>query len=324
MKLYCPVCKKEVDVIIKKRFITYEENNNSFKYVEKYALCPNCKEELYSDELQHENQNEFEKEYSIQNDIITKEEINEILDKYSISKRNLPYVIGIGEITITRYLEGYVPTQKISKLLKSINNDPSLYKRYLEENKDKLKRTVYVKSLNKVDSILGLGNFDEKLEETAEYIIIHNPETTNLVLLKLLYFYDVFYRLFFNKKVFNSQVKAWEHGPVYGRIYYEYKHFENSSIEIEKKQIELNPLEKELLDKIISLFGLYSGKVLSYFTHRDGPWFDAKNNGEEIISSDKIDEFAMKLKEEYNIKTIDDIRNYSEAMFEKYKKEFLD
>ena len=50
-------------------------------------------------------------------DLITVDEINAILEKYRITKRNLSLVVGLGELTITRYLEnGNIPTKKNSEI----------------------------------------------------------------------------------------------------------------------------------------------------------------------------------------------------------------
>lgn len=321
-KELCPVCGKEVDYNIEKRLVNYEEDNVKFEYYEKVAICKACGEELYIDELQKENQIAFENAYKSFNDIITKKEIEELLDKYSITKRTLPKVLELGELTITRYLDGYVPSKNISDLLKKVLADPEIYREYLEKNKSHLSHNVYIKSANKVDSILGIGMVDDKLEEMAEYIIIHNDETTNLTLNKILYFFDVFYRLFYRKRYFKSQVKAWEHGPVYGRIYYQYKNFKGDCIEIEKIEITLDSDIKSLIDKIIECFGMYSGKVLSYFTHRDGPWKKCKEDNLDIIDSSDLDDFACKIKNEYNIKSINEIEKYSLAMFKRYREEY--
>ena len=54
-------------------------------------------------------------------EIITIKEILEILEKYNIGKKPLSLVLGWGEITIIRYLEGQIPDQFHSELLLKIN-----------------------------------------------------------------------------------------------------------------------------------------------------------------------------------------------------------
>lgn len=324
-KLICPVCGKS-NYEIRKKLVHYFDNERiSFDYYEVCYICNECKEELYSDELQKENQKRFEEVYKKHCDIITIDEIKEILSKYNISKRTLPYVLGIGEITITRYLDGYVPTKKMSDLLKSVLNNPLLYKEYLEKNKKYLSKNVYARTNNKVNSLLGLFNFDKKLETYANYIICNNPDTSNLVLNKLLYYCELFYRVFNNKKLFESPCGAWEHGPVYGQIYYEYKSFENNAIsnEVFDDEIEIKEDEKALIDKIIEYFGIYSGKVLSFFTHEEDPWKEAIDSGSKFLDDDKITEYSKNIKNKYNINKLNDIANYSNYMFEKYKAKYM-
>ena len=322
--LICPVCGNS-NFIIKNILRFFKNDECSFEYFEKVAVCSECGEEIYSDELQHENQKIFEEAYKEANRIISNEEILEILKKYNISKRALPYVLGIGELTITRYLDGYVPTKKISDLLKSVLNDPSSYKYYLELNKNKLTKNVYAKTSNKVNSLLGIFKFDEKLEAYADYIIFHNEETSNLVLNKLLYFCDVFNRVFNNKKAFDTICGAWLHGPVYGQIYYEYKNFGNNAISKDyfDDEIKLSNEEIKLIDKVIEYFGIYSGKVLSFFTHEEGPWKETVNNGSNFIEDTKINEYANNIKMEYSLNKYRDIKRYSEYLFEKYKNIFM-
>ncbi len=330
LKEYCPVCGKEVRIEIKKKLIHFEEKDVKFDYYEKVAVCTECEEELYSDSLQNENQKAFDNAFMKATNSITKVEILEILKKYSISKRNLPIVLELGELTITRYLDGeYIPTKKISDLLKAVSNDASLYKEYLDRNKDKLTHNVFVKTNNKVESILKLGKTDEKLEAAAEYVI-REAEVSNLVLNKILYYFDVYCRIFFDKKIFDSQVGAWDHGPVYGRIYYEYKNFGREPIileDLDTLDININNIfskeEKELLNKVTNCFGAYSGKVLSYFTHHDGPWKENRDNNNDFIDSIDLDEYAKIIKEKYQMKKFDDIEKYCDDMFARYKKDIL-
>ena len=319
LNTYCPVCHKEVEFNTYDKKVQYNDNGVSFYYYELVPVCPICKSELFVDEIEIENQKRIKFEYERINDIISNEDIKMILEKYNISKRVLPIVLELGELTITRYLDGYIPSKKISSLLKDILNNPLLYKEYLEKNKDKISKNAYVKSNNKVNNLLGISEYDDKLEKYSLYIISHNEETTNLVLNKLLYFCEIFYRLFYDKKLFKSRIGAWKHGPVYGQIYYENKCFGNEPIIKEEVFDILSSDEILLVDKIIECFGIYSGRVLSYFTHEDGPWKEANDTFNKFIDNDKIDKFVRYLKKKFEIKDITDIHKYSDYMFEKYK-----
>jgi len=315
---YCPVCQTNREFVIVKNNIHCVENDISFEFEESIAKCSICNEELFVEEINEVNQKAYEKAYRDASLIITNDEINEIINKYRISKRNLSLVLGFGELTITRYLDGYVPIKKNSELLKDVLKSPELYLKYLNKNKSLIKESVYKKSKNQIDELLNINENDQYIEDVAEYIIKNNEETTNLVLQKLLYYTEVFYMLFKNKKLFKSACGAWEHGPAYGRIYYEYKEFGKEAIDKDFDDSDLDGDIKSLLDEIIKNFGIYSGKVLAYFTHHESPWKYARDNNLPIINEDLIRELANNIKKEYDIKNYNDISKYSNKKLEEY------
>ena len=69
-----------------------------------------------------------------------------ILKKYDIGKRPLSLLLGWGESTLTRYLDGDIPTKQYSNTLKKILNNPDDMKDLLEKNKDNIKDVAYRKS----------------------------------------------------------------------------------------------------------------------------------------------------------------------------------
>ena len=79
--------------------------------------------------------------------IVTKEQIEQILVSYGIGKKPLSLLLGWGETTICRYLDGDVPSEKYSNVLLNILNDPNLYLELLEKNKANVTELAYTKSL---------------------------------------------------------------------------------------------------------------------------------------------------------------------------------
>ena len=212
---------------------------------------------------------------------ITNSQINEIIKKYNIGKRPLSIILGLGEITISRYLNNESkPNNQISELLLEILNDPSKYLEYLEKNKSKISSIAFGKSKTAVSKLLNLSNEkDIELENVAQYII-NNNEITNLSLQKLLYYCQLFNYVIYDKPMFKSACSAWDHGPVYDDIYYKYKINGNNPIsDINKVDLNFN---KKLVNAIINNFGIFSGPTLCYFTHSENPWKTAYNNGGKI------------------------------------------
>lgn len=253
-------------------------------------------------------------------DIVANEDIKIIMDKYNIGKRPLSIILGLGEVTITRYLsDEYKPNARNSELLYSVLNDPSLYLTYLEKNKDKISSIAYRKSKIAVSKILNLSDEkDELLENVAEYIVENNIETTNLSLQNLLYYCQLFNYVLFGKPMFKSTCTVWEHGLVYKNVYYKYKMNGNNPIE-STNSISIDLDTKELVDAIIDNFGCFSGAVLCYFTHNESLWkksFDINSN----IDNSDLKSFANKIKEEYQINDISDIEKYVKVSITNLKK----
>lgn len=71
-KDYCLLCNEYVDSIIIDKTKKYEEDLISMEYEGKVAKCPICGEEIYNDDVIKYNQEQIDKQYIIENEIITK------------------------------------------------------------------------------------------------------------------------------------------------------------------------------------------------------------------------------------------------------------
>ncbi|MDE6241828.1 MAG: DUF4065 domain-containing protein [Anaeroplasmataceae bacterium] len=319
MKTYCVHCEKEVNVCVEEKEFELCLENKELKYLGKVAKCASCGEEILIDEVEDYNQQEFEKAYKEANSIIDVSEIKEIIDMYRIGKRPLSIVLELGELTMTRYLDGYIPSPKNSEFLKKIKKNPEEYYNLLNKNKDKITAVAYKKSKHAVEKLLNINENDPLLEDVAEYILMHNLETTPLVLQKLLYYVEVLYSMFYGKPLFKSECRAWTHGPVYARIYYIFKDFGKDPITLEEYNNRLSSELISLVDSVIKCFGCYSGNVLSFFTHKEEPWKNARENELECIDKNEILDFALEIKKNYKIEKETDFHFYSDAMFKKYQ-----
>ena len=85
----------------------------------------------------------LDKAYREQENLISVSEIENILEKYDIGKRPLSLLLGWGEGTLTRYLNGDIPTMQYSDVLKRILESPYQMSEVLEQNKDKITERAY-------------------------------------------------------------------------------------------------------------------------------------------------------------------------------------
>lgn len=315
-KVFCEFCLDYEDYEVVKKELRFEDKRNEIEYNGKIALCKKCQNEIYVDEIEEENKTIVLEKIREKNDIISKEKIQEMLKKYNIAKRQLPLLLGWGEITITRYLDGYIPTKEYSDLLKKYYDSPADYYSLLVNNKDRISAKAYEKSLNAVNTILNLNQDADNnlIFDVSKYIIKNTQEVTPLFLQKLLYFVQVFSYVFLGKASFNDRCNAWEHGPVFSKVYYTYKEYGRNCLYCDE-DVEIPSDLKVLVDGVLKHFGMYSGKTLELFTHKEGPWIKAFADENKVIEKTDIEKYALEIKEQFEIQALNDLKNYCDHLF---------
>ncbi len=235
-------------------------------------------------------------------------------------------MLGWGEGTLTRYLDGDIATKPYSDTLKRILEDEQYYRKLLENNKASISEVAYRKSMAAVEEISkGSITSENKIEVAAKYLLIQASEITPLALQKLLYFAQGFQKAFAGQFMFKEDCEAWVHGPVYRMIFEQYRNYACHPIEEELAydQTSLTEDEIDMLNHIVNYFGCYSGKVLEYMTHTEEPWRLARRglenweNSDRIIEKEAIGSYFSNVKEKYRMLNPTDIKDYSKDLFSK-------
>lgn len=78
--------------------------------------------------------------------------------------------------------------------------------------------------------------------------------------------------------------------------------FDAPFVPLKGRALPLTPEAKEVVDRVLDTFGMYSGKVLESITHKEAPWLDA------------MKAYFKKVDEKYNIRTEDGLREYISKM----------
>ena len=124
----------------------------------------------------------------------------------------------------------------------------------------------------------------------------------------------------------NAVFEAWVHGPVYRNVYNLFRDFKYNPIDddrfvpLKESALPLTPEAKEVVDRVLDTFGMYSGKVLESITHKEAPWLDARKGflpdetSHAEISLDAMKAYFKKVDEKYNIRTEDGLRKYIAKM----------
>lgn len=326
-KGFCENCNRLVEYLKKEINDSYEIRGKKYNYKKIIGYCKNCNEEISDNEITDENLKRIDDEYRTKENLIKIKEIDDVLKKYKIGKKPLAKLLGWGEITLIRYLDGDIPTRPYSEELYKILKDVNYMEELLEKNKNNITERAYMNVKNSIKK-LRINNFtnsiESEIELIAEYIIMTGKEVTPLALQKILYYAQGFYKTFFGEFLFNDDCEAWVHGPVYTKIYDKYKSFKSANIplHIEYDFSDMIDDEKrELLDVVIKCFGYYNGKALEKMSHYETPWINARKglsineNSNNIIEKYDIEEYFYKVKEKYDMLNVLEIKKYSEEQF---------
>lgn len=331
MKAFCEECRDYETYRVEKIKRTKEIKNKEITFNEKIAYCGECESEIFVSELRDANLDAMDKAYRISEGLIKVTQIKDLLEKYAIGKRPLSLLLGWGETTLTRFVNGDIPSKTYSDLLLRMVESPKEFLELLTQNREKITEAAYKKSFAATNNIInkdGICKVDTRIESACNYIISRSIEITPLALQKLLYFTQAFHKVFVGSFMFNEDCEAWVHGPVYREIYFKYKDHGYNPIEDDENQFEcfdLSEAEREVIDAVINNFGCYSGKILETMTHIEPPLKETRAGlGEEEVSSrvirkDIIERHFRQVYEKYNMLNIADIKDYSEDLFDKIR-----
>ncbi|NLM32332.1 MAG: DUF4065 domain-containing protein [Acholeplasmataceae bacterium] len=327
-KTFCEECRRDVGFVVETMPLSGKLRDENYEYEGKKAICEECGNEVYVAEIEDENLKSLYDAYRLKHGIISLEKILEIPQKYNIGKRPLSLLLGWGEMTFSRYCEGDMPTKQYSDILLKIHERPEYYKELLEKNKHNLKSLhAYDKSMKKVRALL----FDKekpesKLDDVVQYILYKCEDITPLALQKTLYYIQGFYCAFEGEFLFEEDCEAWVHGPVYRKVYHEYKEYRFDPIKSVKTFDEsiFTSAEKAIMDSVIKNFCCYSGKTLEMFVHSEQPWLQTRrgltvyDNSNRIITKELIKEYFTAVKEKFQMLIPADIEKYSNYLFSYY------
>lgn len=322
---FCTRCRKETTYQLHKRFIQKVIKEKKYDFQIIVAVCDECGEEMDIPGLLDLNMKSIDKQYRKKEGLVSVEDIQKIMDIYNIGKAPLSLALGFGEITITRYLAGQMPSREYSDIIKKSLYSPNFMIQLLNENADKLGETVYKKAIRAAKKIAGLFCVSDKMLLTISYIFEQMQEITPLALQKLLYFIQGVYMVIYGVPLYKEDCMAWVHGPVYEEVYDLFKDFKYNPIEDNRFAIfkdrfeELSDQEKKVIDLVVNSFGKYSGKVLEKITHNETPWKNARADYEplqpsrEIIEKNEIMKYFSLVADRYGIDTVEKLNSYIQS-----------
>ena len=163
---FCVECRKETAYRLEKRNIRKTIREKEYVFAITAALCEECGEEMSIPGLLDRNVREIDEQYRTAEGIISVEDIEKLMKLYKIGKAPLSLALGFGEITVTRYLEGQIPSKEYSDVMKSALSSPAYMKQKLSENREKVTRETW-------------AHKGESAPLIADYLIAKQKERTS-------------------------------------------------------------------------------------------------------------------------------------------------
>ena len=319
---FCTACRKETNFTLQKRNINKRIKDKEYTFYITVAICDECGEEMSIPGLIDRNIQEVDTQYRDYENIVSIYDIERLMKIYKIGKAPLSLALGFGEVTITRYLSGQIPSKEYSAIMKKALSSPAFMKQRLNENKDKLAPAAYNKAWNAATQLEMLFSVSNKMLRVISYVFEKLEEVTPLMLQKLLYFIQGESYALNGKPMFRENCQAWVHGPVYPEVYDMFRDFKYNPIDdarfaiLEGTEDELSHEERMVVDLVVNTFGEYSGKMLERITHEEEPWKLARKGYADYIPSNEpiimenIGAYYVKKNVEYDFSAEKGIKKY--------------
>ena len=319
---FCTACRKETNFTLQKRNINKRIKDKEYTFYITVAICDECGEEMSISGLIDRNIQEVDTQYRDYENIVSIDDIERLMKIYKIGKAPLSLALGFGEVTITRYLSGQIPSKEYSVIMKKALSSPAFMKQKLNENKDKLSPAAYNKAWNAATQLEMLFSVSNKMLRVISYVFEKLEEVTPLMLQKLLYFIQGESYALNGKPMFSENCQAWVHGPVYPEVYDLFRDFKYNPIDdarfaiLEGIEDELSHKERMVVDLVVNTFGEYSGKMLERITHEEEPWKLARKGYADYIPSNEpilmesIGAYYVKKNVEYDFSAEKGIKKY--------------
>ena len=326
---FCIECRKETEYLLQKRDIVRTIRDKEYNLDITVAVCAECGKEISIPGLIDKNVQEIDEQYRSIEGLVTIADIEKLMKNYKIGKAPLSLALGFGEVTISRYLEGQVPSKEYSDVIRAALASPTYMKQRITENSEKLTDAAYKKAVAAADSLESLFSVSEKMLRVIAYVFEELEEVTPLMLQKLLYFSQGIYSALYGRPIFMEDCRAWAHGPVYPEVYDLFRDFKYNPIDdarfalLEGKDEALTEDEKRVIDLVVNTFGMYGGKVLERITHNEEPWKEARNGygdsipSSELLSKERIMKYYVAVNQKYGIETRNGLMDYIHDMLGK-------
>lgn len=327
-RAFCPRCYEDVEFNTVEDTETIELDGAKYSYRIRKAICAACGAEAVYNPYRQEAGEAFDDAVREANRIVSLATVRDLPKKYNIGKRPLSTLLGWGELTYSRFIEGAIPNREYSDTIIDLYDHPESFKALLLRNGEKIKPIAKKKASEAVNLALQNQYPDAvRIYEVAERMIdLAGGDITAMALQKLVYYAQAFSAILCGAPLFLQPPRAWAAGPVYGQLWHEYKNGVLTSDAANRDDSPFSDDENDVIEGVYEAFGRYSGPELSKFTHSEEPWVEARQRAgakegdrcEEQIPLESIVAYFSSITEKYEIQSSDYIRRYADSLANKF------
>ena len=282
-RAYCSKCRGMVEFETRTETKRIVHDGIPIEYEARAAYCVNCGEELAYDPYEEEGAQAFAEALRIHNGIVPLSVIKALPKKYHIGKRPLSLLLGWGEITYSRYIEGHIPSIGYSDTIQRLFDNPVEYEQLLEKSKSLISERAYKSSKKAVRAVIESEQpeTEKMLEVASEFCVLSGGNIGAREIEKLTYYAQAFSLVVLDEPLFELEPEAWAAGPVYRRLWEIFKLdnvagvYGDGRLSLEDSSC-FDEREEDLIKAVWHAFGRYGGAILSEMTHHEDPWLLAR------------------------------------------------
>jgi len=300
--VFCASCNAFVDYMTHYEDVTQKVKEDTFTLNVGVPRCAICQHEVFVEEVDQKTQEHFFNAYREKHHIIGVDEIIAIRKRIGLNQRDFSRLLGLGEISISRYELGSLPSQAISTLIQSSQSIKAVKSMY-ETNSDSIselgkKKIESFLAKHTTDMYTGNCSFNSQKLYELTYVLtkeshINNEKMYPTKMNKLLFYVDFLYYKLFNRSVTGTTYLKLPYGPVpkFSDYHYEMNSLITLEAEDEKRWMvpknsdviisKLSDKEIRLATSIYAFFSKHKSKDISEYSHLEKGWIET-DLGKEI------------------------------------------
>ena len=280
------------------------------------AFCTKCRNKTGKEES---SEMELDEEYRKQEGILSISEIEKLMKLYNIGKAPLSLALGFGEITVTRYLSGQMPSKEYSDRMRMALSSPTFMKELLIENQDKIAPAAFRKARKAAEDLEERFSLSEESLRVIAYLFHELQDLSFSELHHLLYFVNGLSLALHHKVLFSERCERRDCGPVFPKVQDLFCDFTFDPAEdarfavLEGKESGLSYEEKMVTDFVVNTFGLYSGRGLDrIFKAEQAEILKMSDESftDGVILPAEVEAYYRMKKNTYDFSTVSGIQQY--------------